>query len=207
MTTTEMTLWWVSSPKLLFPDLWFIWDSTCTTIGSRSYGCTSFVWLILCPINLCSSIISLCNNHFFPGLSIDFIVSFSLVGFIYQCQHRLWLHLHFAPLSDLCSGFQLCHVRPGEWAPGTPSVHRVHICNTKHKKRKRGIKCFMFNSQFLHSGCICFNISSSLPVLDERLYQFWSQAGQAVTVPPWVTKTLTLLWHLLTLLHLWEMEV
>lgn len=44
-------------------------------------------------------------------------------------------------------------------------------------------------------------------MLDEGLYQLWSQAGQAVMVTPWITEALTLLRHLLTLLCLWELEV
>lgn len=51
------------------------------------------------------------------------------------------------------------------------------------------------------------HISSSSPVLDEGLYQLWSQAGQAVIMSLWVTKALTLLRHLHLLLCLWELEV
>lgn len=44
-------------------------------------------------------------------------------------------------------------------------------------------------------------------MLDEGLDQLWSQAGQAVTVSPWVTRDLALLWHLPPLLCLLELEV
>lgn len=44
-------------------------------------------------------------------------------------------------------------------------------------------------------------------MLDEGLYQLWSQAGQAVMMLPWVTKALTLFRHLPPLLCLWELEV
>lgn len=51
------------------------------------------------------------------------------------------------------------------------------------------------------------HISSSLPVLDEGLYQLQSQAGQAVMMSPWETKALTLLRHLRALLCVWQLEV
>lgn len=44
-------------------------------------------------------------------------------------------------------------------------------------------------------------------MLDEGLYQLRSQAGQAVMMMTWITKALTLLWHLPTLLCVRELEV
>lgn len=44
-------------------------------------------------------------------------------------------------------------------------------------------------------------------MLDEGLDQLWSQAGQAVTMLPWVTETLTHLRHLPPLLRHWVLEV
>lgn len=44
-------------------------------------------------------------------------------------------------------------------------------------------------------------------MLDKGLYQLRSQAGQAVMMTTWITKALTLLWHLPTLLCLRELEV
>lgn len=56
-------------------------------------------------------------------------------------------------------------------------------------------------------GFIETSFSSSSPVLDEGLYQLWSQAGQAVRMMLWITKLPTSLWGLPTTLCVCELEV